>query len=46
MRELNKIENTSEQIDQVNVYLDALGQTTDRWPSQSSVEMKKMECVE
>ncbi len=46
MRELNKIENTSEQIDHVNVYLDALGQTTDRWPSQSSVEMKKMECVE
>jgi tRNA-dihydrouridine synthase B len=46
MRELNKIENTSEQMDQVNVYLDALGQTTDRWPSQSSVEMKKMECVE
>jgi tRNA-dihydrouridine synthase B len=46
MRELNKIENTSDQMDQVNVYLDALGQTTDRWPSQSSVEMKKMECVE
>ena len=46
MRELNKIENTSDQMDQVNVYLDALGQTTDRCPSQSSVEMKKMECVE
>ena len=46
MRELNKIENTSDQMEQVNVYLDALGQTTDRWPSQSSVEMKKMECVE
>jgi len=46
MRELNKIENTSDQMDQVNVYLDALGQMTDRWPNQSSVEMKKMECVE
>ncbi len=46
MHELNKIENTNDQMNQVSLYLDALGQKSDRWPSQETVNMKKMELVQ
>jgi len=45
MRELNTTESTLDQMMQVNAYLDALAQRSDRWPMPSGVEGKKMEVI-